>query len=202
MHPSSAETPLRSDARRTRERLLEAAAQLLEAGGQHFTLPDLARQAGVGTATVYRHFADVGEVLAAVEVQSIEGLTAAISAVDPNLDARVRFESVCALWVGRSSRESAPVRFLRSPEGVLERAHRGDPSITALVSALGLVVAALIDEHVVPDQDLTAAVLIWITLFDERTVVDLSRTHGWTTHKITDYLGRALLGALGAESIA
>ena len=198
MTTPSTETPLRSDARRTRDRLLDAAAELLESDGQHFTLPDLARQAGVGTATVYRHFADVAEVLAVVEVQSIEALTAAISAVDGSMDARDRFDAICALWVGRSSRESAPVRFLRSPEGVLQRVHRGDPSITGLVAALGLVVEALVTESVVPEQDLTAAVLVWITLFDERTVVDLSRTHGWTTHKITEYLGRAALGALGA----
>ena len=202
MTTPSTEAPLRSDARRTRDRLLDAAAELLESDGQHFTLPDLARQSGVGTATVYRHFADVAEVLAAVEVQSIAALTTAISAVDADLHAAVRFHAICALWVARSSREAAPVRFLRSPEGVLERAHRGDPSITGLVAALGLVVTALIAESVVPDQDLTAAVLVWITLFDERTVVDLSRTHGWTTHKITEYLGRAALGALGAGSHA
>lgn len=195
---SAPETARRSDARRTRDRLLDAAAELLESDGQHFTLPDLARQAGVGTATVYRHFADVADLLLALEVQSIQALTAAISSVGAALGAGERFQTICTLWVGRSSREAAPVRFLRSPEGVLERAHRGDPSITALVEVLDDAVSALVTEEILPEQDLIAAVLVWITLFDERTVVDLSRTHGWTTHRIADYLSRAVLGALGA----
>ena len=55
------ELPRRRDARRTRDRLLDAAGELLEASGPHFTLPDLARYAGVGTATVYRHFVDQAE---------------------------------------------------------------------------------------------------------------------------------------------
>jgi len=190
--------PLRSDAQRTRDRLLDAAADLLESDGAHFTLPELARQAGVGTATAYRHFTDVAELLVAVEVRSITALTAAVEAVDPTQGALRRFEAICAMWVGRSTRESAAVRFLRSPEGVLQRAHRGDPSITGLFDALTVAVAALIAESVVPEQDRVAAVLVWITLFDERIVIDLGRTHGWTAHRIADYLGRAVLGALGS----
>ncbi len=197
---AGADVRLRSDARRTRDRLLDAAGDLLEASGQHFTLPDLARQAGVGTATVYRHFADLAELLAAVEERSMAALTTAIQGVDRQSPALQRFDDICALWVGRSVRESAAVRFLRSPEGVLQRVARADPAITALVGALRDAVTALIDQQVLPEQDIAAAVLVWITLFDERTVVDLGRTHGWTTRRITEYLTRAVLGALGAAS--
>jgi AcrR family transcriptional regulator len=197
---AGAETPLRSDARRTRDRLLDAATDLLEVSGQHFTFPDLARQAGVGTATVYRHFADVAELLAAVEDQSIQALTAAVESIPAADGARKRFQEICRVWVSRSTRESAALRFLRSPEGVLARADRGDPSIRALITALTAAVDALISEGALPAQDLAAAALVWITLFDERTVVDLGRTRGWTAHRITDYLGRAVLGALGATA--
>ncbi|MET3806599.1 AcrR family transcriptional regulator [Nakamurella sp. UYEF19] len=196
MTATGAETPMRSDARRTRDRLLDAAAELLESTGRHFTLPDLARRAGVGTATAYRHFDDVADALAAVEVRSIQALTAAIDAIPAASGARRRYDDICALWVGRSTRESAAARFLRSPEGVLQRADRGDPSITALVGALSVAVDDLVAAGEAPAQDTAAAVLIWITLFDERTVIDLARTHGWTTHRITDYLGAAVLGAL------
>ncbi len=152
----------------------------------------------MGTATAYRHFTDVADLLAAVEVRAIAALTAAIENIAPEQGARGRFEAICAMWVGRSTREAAAVRFLRSPEGVLQRAHRGDPSITGLLEALTVAVAGLIDESVVPEQDRVAAVLVWITLFDERIVIDLGRTHGWTAHRIADYLGRAVLGALSA----
>lgn len=193
-----ADLPHRSDARRTRDRLLDAAVDLLEAAGAHFTLPDVARQAGVGTATVYRHFADVGDLLVAVEVRSITALTTAIDALPADRGAVHRFDDICELWIDRSIRENAAVRFLRSPEGVLERAKRGDPSMTALLRSLEGAIGDLVTAQVVPDQDRTAGALLWITLFDERIVVDLGRTHGWTTHRISAYLGRAVLGALGS----
>ncbi len=195
---TESDLPMRSDARRTRDRLLDAAGELLEAGGQHFTLPDLARQAGVGTATAYRHFSDVAQALAAYEVRSIQALTEAIESIPDDDGALVRFGAICALWVRRSTSESAAVRFLRSPEGVLQRAQRGDPSVGALVASLTIAVDGLVAAGFVPAQDVSAAVLLWITLFDERTVIDLGRTHGWTTHRITEYLSTAVLGALGA----
>lgn len=191
--------PLRSDARRTRDRLLDAAVALLEAGGAHFTLPDVARQAGVGTATVYRHFPDVAELLTAVEVRSISALTAAIGDLAPDTDPLRKFEAICERWIDRSIRDSAALRFLRSPEGVLERAGRGDPVVTGLLRSLERAIDDLITAELVPAQDVTAGALLWITLFDERIVIDLGRSAGWTTRHITAYLGRAVLGALGGR---
>jgi AcrR family transcriptional regulator len=53
-HP---ERPLRSDARRNRDRLLEAALQAFSAEpSDEVTLDRVARDAGVGIGTLYRHF--------------------------------------------------------------------------------------------------------------------------------------------------
>jgi AcrR family transcriptional regulator len=46
----------RSDSVRNRERLLEAAAAVFGAGGPEASLEAVARQAGVGIGTLYRHF--------------------------------------------------------------------------------------------------------------------------------------------------
>jgi AcrR family transcriptional regulator len=46
----------RSDSVRNRERLLEAAATVFGAGGPDASLEAVARQAGVGIGTLYRHF--------------------------------------------------------------------------------------------------------------------------------------------------
>ncbi len=46
----------RSDAIRNRERLLEAAAEIFSAGGPDASLEAVARRAGVGIGTLYRHF--------------------------------------------------------------------------------------------------------------------------------------------------
>jgi AcrR family transcriptional regulator len=58
--PAAADPPagsrtMRADARRNRERLLEAALRAFSAG-EDVTLEAIARQAGVGIGTLYRHF--------------------------------------------------------------------------------------------------------------------------------------------------
>ncbi len=50
-------TPRRADARRNRERVLEAAGEPFAEHGLDAQMPDVARRAGVGVGTVYRHFA-------------------------------------------------------------------------------------------------------------------------------------------------
>src|SRR5215471_12316604 len=46
----------RADARRNRERVLEAAKTVFSAGGPDASLEAVARKAGVGIGTLYRHF--------------------------------------------------------------------------------------------------------------------------------------------------
>jgi AcrR family transcriptional regulator len=48
--------PLRADAQRNRDRLLAAAVQAFSQDGPDVTLEAVARQAGVGIGTLYRHF--------------------------------------------------------------------------------------------------------------------------------------------------
>ncbi|MFF9364861.1 TetR/AcrR family transcriptional regulator [Streptomyces griseoluteus] len=48
--------PMRADARRNRERLLTAAASAFAEHGESASLDDIARRAGVGSGTLYRHF--------------------------------------------------------------------------------------------------------------------------------------------------
>jgi AcrR family transcriptional regulator len=50
------ERPLRADARRNRARILESARAVFAEYGADAQMDDVARQAGVGVGTVYRHF--------------------------------------------------------------------------------------------------------------------------------------------------
>jgi AcrR family transcriptional regulator len=50
------ERPLRADARRNRERILQSARAVFAEYGADAQIDDVARQAGVGVGTVYRHF--------------------------------------------------------------------------------------------------------------------------------------------------
>jgi len=48
--------PLRADARRNREKIINAARQIVGEHGEAAQIDDVARLAGVGVGTVYRHF--------------------------------------------------------------------------------------------------------------------------------------------------
>ncbi|GAA3066102.1 AcrR family transcriptional regulator [Streptomyces olivoverticillatus] len=49
-------SPLRADARRNRERILEAAVRAFSEKGADVPIDTIAKAAGVGSATLYRHF--------------------------------------------------------------------------------------------------------------------------------------------------
>jgi AcrR family transcriptional regulator len=64
--------PLRADARRNRDRLLDAATELiLEIGGEP-ALDAIARRANVGIGTLYRHFPDREQLLQAVARHALD----------------------------------------------------------------------------------------------------------------------------------
>src|SRR3954449_5496561 len=59
----TAPSPLRKDAARNRQRLLDAATELFARRGLEVTLNDIAHHAGVGIGTAYRRFANKDEVI-------------------------------------------------------------------------------------------------------------------------------------------
>ncbi|MEY9907705.1 AcrR family transcriptional regulator [Catenulispora sp. MAP12-49] len=75
-----ADRPLRADARRNRARVLQAAAEAFAAEGPAVPLDEIARRAGVGAGTVYRHFPTKEELLAAVLIARMETMLAEVRA--------------------------------------------------------------------------------------------------------------------------
>ena len=82
-----AERPLRADARRNRERVLEAARELFAASGIAVPLDEIAARAGVGPGTVYRHFPTKEALFEAVTAarlhELVEFARARADAADP-----------------------------------------------------------------------------------------------------------------------
>ncbi|WP_460064294.1 TetR/AcrR family transcriptional regulator [Streptomyces sp. YKOK-I1] len=68
--------PMRADARRNYERLLKAAAEAFAEHGEGASLDDIAKRAGVGSGTLYRHFPTRQALLEAAYVDRIEALAA------------------------------------------------------------------------------------------------------------------------------
>lgn len=68
--------PRRADAQRNRELLLAAAREVFSQHGTDAPLDEVARRAGIGNATLYRHFPDRRELLIAVYADELTALCA------------------------------------------------------------------------------------------------------------------------------
>src|ERR1700744_5284355 len=67
----------RTDAQRNHERLLEVAKEAFTRSGADASLDDIAKQAGVGAGTLYRHFPSREALIEAVYRTEVEKLAAA-----------------------------------------------------------------------------------------------------------------------------
>lgn len=74
MTAKSAQPRLRADALRNRERIVVAAREVIVESGAHIPLDEIARRAGVGNATIYRHFTDRRELIHHVALSVMSGV--------------------------------------------------------------------------------------------------------------------------------
>lgn len=75
--PAQSQRKTRADAQRNRERILQIAKQAFARSGANTSLDDVARQAGVGAGTLYRHFPTRDALLEAVYHTEVAKLAAA-----------------------------------------------------------------------------------------------------------------------------
>jgi AcrR family transcriptional regulator len=78
--------PKRADARRNYEKVLAAAREAFAEGGESTALEEIARRAGVGIGTLYRHFPNRQALLEALYVGEVEEVcrsAAALEGADP-----------------------------------------------------------------------------------------------------------------------
>ncbi len=73
---SIAQRPQRADARRNREKILAAASVAFAESGLEAQVEDIARRAGVGVGTVYRHFPTKEALVEALAAEHFEDLAA------------------------------------------------------------------------------------------------------------------------------
>jgi len=72
----------RADARRNYEKVLAAAREAFAEGGEATSLEEIARRAGVGIGTLYRHFPNRQALLEALYVNEVEGLSRSAEHLD------------------------------------------------------------------------------------------------------------------------
>jgi len=114
----------RVDAARNRERILEVATRALTAadGSTPVSLEAIARDAGVGIGTLYRHFPQRSDLVIAVLEREID----ACAAAGPALAAEHEPGVALARWLDRL------VEFVGTKRGFATALHSGDPAYDGL----------------------------------------------------------------------
>ena len=129
---------MRADARRNRARVLEAARICFAEGGLDAQVDDVARRAGVGVGTVYRHFPTKDALLRALADDHFERMESLLREVEDQPDAWDAFSS----FVWRAAEMMAADRGLAQvlaerPEAMGEAAEAREglqPAVEALVA--------------------------------------------------------------------
>jgi AcrR family transcriptional regulator len=163
--------PRRSDARRNRTAILRAADEVLTRGDEPPPLPEIARLAGVGPATVYRHFSDRRTLAVAVMREQLAALQGLVDAYadDPAgfrevlrvvLTSQATMRPLVALLNGlpvRERRRNAGrlVDALREPLRRAQSAGLVRPELEArdLVTVFAMVEAAVAQVGESPDRE-------------------------------------------------
>ncbi|WJD97286.1 TetR/AcrR family transcriptional regulator [Streptomyces antimycoticus] len=123
----------RADARRNYERILAVAEEEVAAHGADASLEQIARTAGVGSATVRRHFPTRGALLEAVFRERIEVLAARARELAKEEDVRpALLEWLGALTVYSASVQGLATALLRN--GELDPEH-ANPCVNTLAEA-------------------------------------------------------------------
>ncbi|MFG1957060.1 TetR/AcrR family transcriptional regulator [Nonomuraea sp. NPDC049028] len=97
---------MRADARRNRDRILEAARDAVAERGADAPMELIARRAGVGVGTLYRRFPDRGALLAALAEQYVHELMDALDravAAEPDAWSAIRTFVVYSVEKGRGA---------------------------------------------------------------------------------------------------
>jgi AcrR family transcriptional regulator len=92
------ERPLRADARRNREKVLAAARAVFSEHGREAQMDDVARRAGVGVGTVYRHYPTKEALIEALMVDAFQTIADAARRALEIEDPWEAFSTV--LWIG------------------------------------------------------------------------------------------------------
>jgi AcrR family transcriptional regulator len=122
--PQPAEKRVRADAQRNLDGLLQAAMKVFSTSGVDAPVREIAKEAGVGVGTVYRHFPQRSDLIKAVFRREID----ACADSAPLLAGEYEPAEALARWMQRY------VDFISAKRGLAAALHSGDPAYEALPS--------------------------------------------------------------------
>ncbi len=129
---------LRADASRNRARVLEVARELLEAGEETLPMNTVARLAGVGVGTVYRHFPNRQVLLESLAMGSFERLVEEARAAADDADPAAGLERLLRSVLNCQLNDVGLAAVLRSSENACDQT-------SALKAEMLVVVGGLLE---------------------------------------------------------
>ncbi len=117
-----ADRPLRADAQRSLDALLLAAKAVFATAGVDAPVRQIADEAGVGLGTLYRHFPQRSDLIAAVFRREIDACAEAATVLAAE---RAPFDGLAA-WMQRYA------AFIAAKRGLAKALHSGDPAFDSL----------------------------------------------------------------------
>lgn len=130
--------PLRADARRNRERVLDVARAAFAAEGLAVPLDEIARRAGVGPGTLYRHFSTKESLFAAVVDDRLRRLAGEGAALRESADPGAAFFT----FLDRLAAEAGPKRDLF--DALASAGVEAGPAVTAAADELRAQITCLL----------------------------------------------------------
>jgi AcrR family transcriptional regulator len=126
--PSKSRRP-RADAERNRQRLLEAAKSVLARDGASASLEEIARTAGVGIGTLYRHFPKRDDLIEAVYHQAVSQLGEAAEQLSTSHAPADALREWLLLFIDYMSTKRLMAEALNSLDGGASRVYAGSGDI-------------------------------------------------------------------------
>jgi AcrR family transcriptional regulator len=179
---------MRADAVKNRARIIEAARTEVELGGTECSLDNVAKRAGVGAGTLYRHFPTREDLISALLVSWVSDVQAdarntAADRWDDVLDWLVRLADHAMIYHGLASTmaatagdETSPLRsahdaVIAANQDVFDRARRAGvvtaPTDSFEISALVTGVAMIVEQAHLPPALMRSMLAIVLNGLDQ-----------------------------------
>jgi AcrR family transcriptional regulator len=134
---TTAHRQLRADARRNREKLVAAAAAAFAESGLDAQIEDIARRAGVGVGTLYRHFPTKDALVAALADEHFDRLADTVeAALEPPGDAWEAFATTIWRVAETVAADVAWCEIVGGHPTAVEDASRGQHRLAAATATL------------------------------------------------------------------
>lgn len=177
-----------------RAQLLDAMAAMMRRGTLPQTLADLAKAAGMSTATAYRYFQSLEEVAQAYLVKVMTELRDFANSRPET--GRELLQIISRFWVNVVMEHGAVLVQIRSRRGFFDRLHGNVASTVRGHEARKRALYGLLVEEDLPISLQEDAAMLYNTMFDPRDILDLLNLRGLNPDRVTDVLIQAFVGAL------